>query len=256
MRKLQLEVDRPGGTRAFTADPDPWQESDHGDFATGTSPGAFRPEPVMRTRVTYLGDDSSIDERSFHQPTEEEDRFASDGHERDDLRRSTRLPSLADRTPLWRVMKPRVVCVRPELAIDSLIAMLIALDLRSVPVVDDAGRPIGVVSRSDLLRHWREGETGVPPLRAAGPYAGQGEYLGGGFHADQESESVADVMMCMSFSLPETATLSRAAAIMAYEGVHRIPVVAADGRVVGLISSLDVVRWLARHDGYVVPGIS
>jgi CBS domain-containing protein len=34
---------------------------------------------------------------------------------------------------------------------------------------------------------------------------------------------------------------------MAYEGVHRVPVVAADGRVVGILSSLDVVRWLAHH---------
>ena len=61
-------------------------------------------------------------------------------------------------------------------------------------------------------------------------------------------------MMCLAFSLPETATLSRAAAVMAYEGVHQIPVVASDGKVVGIISSLDVMRWLAQHDNYLVSG--
>jgi CBS domain-containing protein len=150
-------------------------------------------------------------------------------------------------------MHPRVVCVRADLGTDSLTAMLFALDLRSVPVVDEQGRPIGVVSRSDLLRHRRDGEQ-EPPLRLAGPYGGHGDYLGPGFHSDVAAELVADVMMCLAFSLPETATLSRAAAIMAYEGVHQIPVVTSDGKVVGLISSLDVVRWLAQHDGYLVPG--
>jgi CBS domain-containing protein len=124
-------------------------------------------------------------------------------------------------------MSPRVVCVRADLGTDALTEMLFALDLRSVPVVDDQGRPIGVVSRSDLLRHGR---------------------------TDVAADLVGDVMMCLAFSLPETATLSRAAAIMAYEGVHQIPVVASDGKVVGLISSLDIVRWLAQRDGYAVPG--
>jgi CBS domain-containing protein len=234
--------------------PDPWQDRGDGDFATGTSPGELvdderGPVERMRTRITYLGEGSSIDEESFYRP-EPASTCDEGGY---DLLSTSRLPSLADRTPLWSVMSPRVVCVRADLGTDSLTAMLFALDLRSVPVVDDDGCPVGVVSRSDLLRHRREGDH-ESPLRLAGPYGGHGEYLGPGFHADVSAELVADVMMSMAFSLPETATLSRAAAIMAYEGVHRIPVVASDGKVVGLISSLDVMRWLAQHDGYAVPG--
>ena len=41
---------------------------------------------------------------------------------------------------------------------------------------------------------------------------------------------------------------------MAYEGVHQIPVVASDRKIVGLIAALDVARWLAQHDGYLVAG--
>ena len=40
---------------------------------------------------------------------------------------------------------------------------------------------------------------------------------------------------------------------MAYEGVHRLPVVSDDGRVVGLVSSIDVLAWMGRHSGYVLP---
>lgn len=90
-------------------------------------------------------------------------------------------------------------------------------------MVDGDCRPLGVVSRSDLLA----------------------------ISGDQAT--VADVMMPMAFTLPETATLSRAAALMAVEGVHRMPVVSSEGRVVGIISSLDVARWLAANDGYIEP---
>lgn len=60
-------------------------------------------------------------------------------------------------------------------------------------------------------------------------------------------------MVCISFMLAETVSLSRAAALMAYEQVHRLPVVSTERRVVGVISALDVAGWLARNDGYVVP---
>jgi signal-transduction protein with cAMP-binding, CBS, and nucleotidyltransferase domain len=40
---------------------------------------------------------------------------------------------------------------------------------------------------------------------------------------------------------------------MAFEGIHRLPVVGASDQVVGLVSSLDVLRWLAQRSGYLVP---
>lgn len=133
--------------------------------------------------------------------------------------------SLADRTPVSLVMKTRVVCVRPEVRIDALLTFLTGRGLRAVPVVDGGGRPVGMVSLGDLAR-----------ARGGG---------GGG--------RVADVMMSLAFSLPETASLSRAAALMAYEGIHRLPVVGPDGQLAGLVSALDIMRWMARQDGYRVP---
>jgi CBS domain-containing protein len=140
--------------------------------------------------------------------------------------RKRRLPSAADRTPLCEVMTVDVLCVRPGVSIEVVAELLTERGITGVPVVDEAGRAIGVISKTDLVlaRHDRLGEV------------------------------AADIMMPIAFTLPENATLSHAAALMAYEGIHRLPVVAADGSVVGIVSAMDVVRWLARSDGYLVPG--
>jgi CBS-domain-containing membrane protein len=37
---------------------------------------------------------------------------------------------------------------------------------------------------------------------------------------------------------------------MAFEGLHHVPVVSDSGQVVGMLSVLDVLNWLARNIGY------
>jgi len=141
----------------------------------------------------------------------------------EDILRAPPSRSQADRTKLWEVMSREVVCVRPDLDAALLLPLLTALDVKALTVVDGAGHPVGMVSRADALE--------PRALR----------------------ETVEDVMVSMPFMLRETVSLSRAAALMAYEEVHRLPVVSAERLVVGVISALDVARWLARNDGYVVP---
>jgi CBS domain-containing protein len=73
--------------------------------------------------------------------------------------------------------------------------------------------------------------------------------------ANQEPErygTVRSIMMSLAFTLAESAPIMRAAALMAYERVHRVVVVSPAG-VVGIVSSLDVLNWLAQKSGYLVP---
>jgi CBS domain-containing protein len=140
---------------------------------------------------------------------------------RADPPRRARRPTNGDRTPLSAVMTGGLVCVSPDLPVESLVTLLVDRGFSGVPVVDSAGKPIGVVSKSDLLEAARSG-------------------------------TVQDIMMPIAFTLPESASLSHAAALMAYENIHRVPVIAADGAVVGIVTSMDIVRWVAEQDGYVV----
>jgi CBS domain-containing protein len=126
-------------------------------------------------------------------------------------------------------MAGNVVCVRSEVSIEAVAALFVDLGISGTPVVDAHGRAMGMVSKSDLVRAQVDGTN-----RA----------------------TVADVMMPIAFSLPENATVSHAAALMAYENIHRPPVVTSNGTVIGVVSAMDVVRWLAMNDGYLVPSSS
>jgi len=124
------------------------------------------------------------------------------------------------------VMERDVVCVSPDLEVAALRELLLERGISGAPVVDRDGRPIGVISKTDVLQAC---ESRAP-------------------------QRVSDIMMPVSFKLTDAAPLGQAAALMAFEGVHRIVVVSASGLVVGILTTIDVMRWLARESGYVVPG--
>ena len=145
----------------------------------------------------------------------------------------------ADQATVSEIMATDVVCVSPEVKLDTVRDLFLDLGISGVPVVDGQGRPIGVVSKTDLLRESRTrklaADLETPSL-----------------HEDGSAISVEDVMMPIAFCLPEKESVARAAALMAFEGVHRVPVVGTRGQVVGLVSPLDILGWLARRHGWVV----
>jgi CBS domain-containing protein len=64
--------------------------------------------------------------------------------------------------------------------------------------------------------------------------------------------TAADAMSSFVFALPASASVERAAALIAYEGVGQIVVMAEDGTLVGMVSAIDIARHFAARCGYVV----
>lgn len=179
---------------------------------------------------------------------------ASRGEERADPPRGVGGP-VNPEMPLANIMTRDVVCVRPEITVDEISALLVRHGISGMPVVDAEGRPIGMVSRADVLRAAQErGDTGeserltlrrdeVPPLD-----------MDQGFHVVEPVKTTArDIMTPVVVQMHESASIRQAASLMAYEGIHRLPVTSDDGKVVGILSSLDVLRWLGRCCGYLIP---
>jgi CBS domain-containing protein len=131
-----------------------------------------------------------------------------------------RTPSIADRICVTAIMTRDIVCARPDLSVSSLKSLLLDNHIGCIPIVDDHGRPKGIVTKLDLV------EYALPAFTAA------------------------DVMMPLAITLNTHATIAHAAAMMAMEDFHHLMVVGSDNALVGVISTMDIVRWLARNDGF------
>jgi CBS domain-containing protein len=65
-----------------------------------------------------------------------------------------------------------------------------------------------------------------------------------GQHVHEAEAIVRDVMTPMVVWLPPTASVAEATRVMVTSSLHAVPVV-SDGRVVGMLSSTDVMSWVA-----------
>jgi len=115
------------------------------------------------------------------------------------------------------VMNRELVVAQPGTPSEALRDLVLAMGITAVPVVDRDRRPVGILSLRDLV-----------DSRAANP---------------QASRPVATV--------PEEATIEEAGAVLAETDFHHLVVVDRDGRAVGMLSAVDLLRGLlgvpARH---------
>jgi CBS domain-containing protein len=149
------------------------------------------------------------------------------------------------------IMSHTTYCVRPDVSVETLASLLLDHRMSGVPVVDADGRPVGVVSKTDLLRHLHE--RGDTPESAEHRPPKDVAALGPGFHAVRvDPTTVREIMMPMVFAIGQDTPIVDAAALMAGESVHRLAIVDDDLAIVGIVSTLDVVRWVAEQAGYAV----
>ena len=151
--------------------------------------------------------------------------------------------------PVSTVMETDVACVQEDLSEEALISFFLMRGVHAAPVLGEGGVLSGFVSLVDVQRNRDGGE--ARPLRVA-VRGGGGYALGRGFHV-QDARTVADVMTRPAICLEASAPLTEAAALMAFEGVSRLPIVDAQQQVVGVVLALDLLRWMARQDGYSIP---
>ena len=141
---------------------------------------------------------------------------------RRDARRSPRIDvaEAAARVPLGELVRRELVCVTADTRLEKLLSLIAEHGLDAVPVVDQEWRLVGIVSRTDLALN------------------------------DGSDGAVGDVMSPCAHWLPEDARLSHAVSLMATQSIHHVPILTHEGAVVGMVTSLDCMRWMAREMGY------
>lgn len=135
-------------------------------------------------------------------------------------------PTIADLVPVTEVMTRDVTSARRDLLLSPLVSLFVQNRIGCVPIVDERGCPVGIVTKLDL----------VEQMLAAG--------------SEAAPRTADDVMMPIALTLGTHATVAHAAALMSSEDVHHVPIVDEDGILVGVISTMDIVRWLATNDGF------
>ncbi|MCP3138201.1 CBS domain-containing protein [Pyxidicoccus xibeiensis] len=131
------------------------------------------------------------------------------------------------------VMTRNVVTVPYDMPLQAVADVLLDCGISGAPVVDDTGRVLGLVSKTDLVRWQMDGGDGEDPSDA---------------DSEQDVEAAttaADVMTKGIVVVQAGSSLPEAAGVMARASVHRAPVVDSAGMVVGLVTSMDFVRWVA-----------
>jgi len=150
-------------------------------------------------------------------------------------------------TLVGAVMSRNVICVQADVSAQAIRNIFIEKNIGCAPVLDGGDNLIGLVSKTDLLRDsFGELSDDNRPL-AVRTRSGWTYVLDGGFHLEADaSTTVGEIMTPGVVSLPETATLRQATELMTFHHVHRLVVLAAAGEIVGLLSAMDIVAWVAR----------
>jgi CBS domain-containing protein len=130
-------------------------------------------------------------------------------------------------TRVQDVMTIEVVVAHPTTPVKQVADLLAGHGLSALPVIDGQGRVLGVVSETDLL-----GDSQRP---AGGPMA----------------TTAGEVMTSPAVTISPHATLTEAARRMQADGLKRLPVVAASGRLIGIVSRADLLRPLVRPDEHI-----
>jgi len=139
------------------------------------------------------------------------------------------------------IMTRDVVTVAPETLLKDVARVLVEKRISGVPVVDEDGTVVGVVSEEDILIKEREGH---------GPASLLGHLLDWdeAERVKHAARAAADAMTSPAVTIRRTRPVHEAAGQMLDRGVNRLPVVDDHGRLVGIVTRADLVRAFVRSD--------
>src|SRR5262249_32702749 len=136
------------------------------------------------------------------------------------------------------LMMPNPVSIRDCASIADAVRFLTDKGFSAAPVINDRGRPVGVISRADIMVFDRERNGSFAPY-----FDDNGLPLSGVIPngvVDAENVRVTDVMTPVVFTVGPEAAAEEAIEEMVRLRVHRLFVVDSAGTLVGVISALDV----------------
>jgi CBS domain-containing protein len=138
------------------------------------------------------------------------------------------------------LMTPDVLAAHPDQTLGDVARLMIEKDVRAIPVVDEGGALMGMVTHRELLRYL------IPDYlhkTKSGEFRAVSKSQLQRGSSDPRALPVKDVMARTVLCLSEDQTLSDVANLMNNKDVDRFPVV-REGVVVGFLTRADLIRRL------------
>jgi CBS domain-containing protein len=143
------------------------------------------------------------------------------------------------------VMTTEPIAVSPETSLQEAIQILAEQEISGLPVVDDRGKLVGVISETDLT--WQATGVDTPPYVM---FLDSVIYLQNPAKHNQEihkalGQTVGEAMSDRPATIKANQSVREAARIMHEKKVRRLPVVNEQSELVGMITQGDVIKMMA-----------
>jgi CBS domain-containing protein len=143
-----------------------------------------------------------------------------------------------------QVMRREVLTVSPTTPLKDVAQLLVDRRISGVPVVDDDGRVLGVVSEADFLI--KEQGSDQIQHRPLSRFIGESSATRRAM-AKVAAVTAGEAMTSPAVTVEPFSSIPAAANLMTSRGVNRLPVV-DEGRLVGIVTRADLVRSYVRSD--------
>lgn len=146
------------------------------------------------------------------------------------------------------VMSREPIWVRPQTPLQEAIQILAERRISGLPVLEDSGKVVGVISESDLM--WQESGA-TPPAYIM--LLDSVIYLENPGRYERElhkslGQTVGEVMSSNPISIAPDKSVQEAAKLMHERGINRLLVLDTAGHLIGILTRGDIVRTMAERD--------
>ena len=143
------------------------------------------------------------------------------------------------------VMTTETITVGPDTALREVARLMTEHRISGVPVTDDVGTVVGVVSEADFLMKEQGG--GAIHHRRLARLLGESRTSRAQL-ARLGARSAGEAMTAPAITVGPWCRIAEAAQLMTERRINRLPVVDGDGSLVGIVSRADLVRAYLRTD--------
>lgn len=154
------------------------------------------------------------------------------------------------------LMNPVVITVSGQMSLTGAAHLLSQNHISGAPVVDDAGRCIGVVSATDFLSLAGSGKASLTSAAEHPCYCSDWAVLNGAANGEDRPANVESAMTGNPVTAHRTALIGELARNMIDTHVHRVIIVDDEDHPVGVVASTDVLAALAHADAEAAFGPS